>query len=180
MSECGFCFLKNDNNQSFERTVCLRINENDLDYSRNGLCSKDYNQNSSLSIDSRRPMFTFNYCPSNYAYLIIIGLVFYLIVFASGLGSQPWVVNSEIFPLNYRSACFSLTVAVNWLSNTFVSLTFLSSMQLLTESGTFLVYFFFSFCGLIYFYFKLPETRNLKLEEIEKLFCEAKSDKNKN
>ena len=80
------------------------------------------------------------------------------------------MVNSEIYPLNFRSSCFSLAVAFNWLSNTIVSMTFLWFIELLTETGTFLVYFLFSLVGLVYFWRHLPETKGKQLEEIEKLF----------
>lgn len=92
---------------------------------------------------------------------------------------MPWVINSEIFPLSYRSACFSLSTSMNWVSNTIVSLTFLSLIESLSETGTFLIYASFSLLGLVYFYFNLPETRNRKLEEIEKLFG-AKPQKTQN
>lgn len=80
------------------------------------------------------------------------------------------MVNSEIYPLNFRTGCFSLSVAFNWSSNTLVSLTFLSLIGALTETGTFLIYLFFSLVGLIYFSFSLPETKGKTLEEIDKLF----------
>lgn len=140
---------------------------NDIDGKNiDGWCSSGFNE----TLLPSPSIFATDSCPSDYSYLILLGLVFYLCLFASGLGSVPWTVNSEIFPFNYRSACFSLTVSMNWLSNTFVSITFLSLIQLVTESGTFLIYFCFSLIGLIYFYFELPETKGKTLEEIEKLF----------
>lgn len=172
LSKCGFCFV--NNGDQFEST-CLTVDENDLDHSITGWCSRGYNQTL-----NGRPIFAFNNCPSDYAYLIVLGLVFYLVVFASGLGSQPWVINSEIYPLEYRSGCFSLAVAFNWLSNTIVSLTFLPLIQLLTETGTFLIYFLFALIGLVYFYFELPETKGRSLEEIESLFIKPKSSNVKN
>lgn len=63
-----------------------------------------------------------------------------------------------------------MTVSVNWMSNTLVSLTFLSLIQQLGETGTFMIYFSISLIGLVFFYFKLPETKGKKLEDIEKIF----------
>lgn len=186
MQECGFCYTKDN----FEST-CLPVDDANQAYSKSkfdefleilyfvlkfisvnlisdGWCFKSFNI--STSELKSVPIFTTNSCPSDYSYLIILGLVLYLCIFASGLGCMPWVINSEIFPLKYRSGCFSLAVSMNWASNTLVSLTFLSFIQILTESGTFLIYFFFSLLGLVYFYFELPETKGKKLEEIEKLF----------
>ena len=162
-SECGFCFAKDENDL---RSTCLPVDASDLEHSLVGWCSAGYNRTEHTG----KLVFAPNHCPSDKAYLIIVGLIFYLVVFASGLGSQPWVVNSEIYPLNFRSSCFSLAVAFNWLSNTIVSMTFLYFAQLLTEAGVFGIYFFFSLVGLTYFWRHLPETKGKQLEEIEKLF----------
>lgn len=117
-----------------------------------------------------QPTFAASNCPSDYSYLIVAGLLFYLVAFSCGLGPQVWILNSEIFPLSHRSACFSLGVACNWLSNTLVSLTFLYFIEWLTETGAFLIYFSFALAGCIYFWAYLPETKGKKLEEIEQLF----------
>ena len=77
--ECGFCFAKNGTEL---RSTCLPVSKNDPDHSLDGWCSADYNHDLLPS----KPIFAANNCPSDYAYLIIIGLVFYLIAFACGLG----------------------------------------------------------------------------------------------
>ena len=170
--ECGFCFTKGG--EEF-RSTCLPVDENDQYHSLGGWCeavdSNHYQLPNNLT-------FAVNNCPSSSAYLILGFLLFYLALFASGLGSQPWVIGSEIFPLPVRTACFSLTVACNWLSNTFISMTFLPFIQLLTESGTFLIYFFCSLAGLVYFWRHLPETKGKTLEEIEQLFRSEEGESN--
>lgn len=78
-SECGFCFTKGGT--EFQST-CLPVDANDLEHSSSGWCAVDYNRTAL----NGRPVFSARNCPSDYAYLIIIGLVFYLIAFACGLG----------------------------------------------------------------------------------------------
>ena len=41
--------------------------------------------------------FVAQYCPTDYAPMIVIGLCLYLISFQSGLGPVPWIVNAEVF-----------------------------------------------------------------------------------
>ena len=78
-SECGFCFTKSGDEL---QSTCLPVDETDPDHSLDGWCSKDYNQ----TLLGGRPIFSAQNCPSKYAYLIIIGLILYLIAFACGLG----------------------------------------------------------------------------------------------
>ena len=99
--ECGFCFTKNGT--EFQST-CLPVSKNDPDHSLDGWCSADYNQslftaddyflfddNETSPIDNRTSVlgklkFAVTYCPTDYAYLIIVGLILYLVAFATGLG----------------------------------------------------------------------------------------------
>ena len=41
-------------------------------------------------------------CPGPYLPLIIGGVVLYLAAFSPGLGTVPWSVNAEIFPVEVR------------------------------------------------------------------------------
>ncbi|KAK4337420.1 hypothetical protein RND71_043877 [Anisodus tanguticus] len=160
--KCGFCFVdsKSDNLNSY----CL-LKDNSDEYST-GLCSyQNYTSNANSN-----SIFTTKICPSIYSYFIIIFIMIYLFNFAYGMGCMPWTINSEIFPLKYRSTCFGITTSMNWLSNTIISLTFLTIVDAIGGSGAFLIYFSFAFLGLIYFWFSLPETKGKNLEEIEKLF----------
>ena len=42
-------------------------------------------------------------CPSRYTGFIVVGLLLYLAAFAPGMGTVPWAVNAEIYPLQVRS-----------------------------------------------------------------------------
>nr|VDD39756.1 unnamed protein product [Brassica oleracea] len=41
-------------------------------------------------------------CPSKFGFLAIVFLGLYIVVYAPGMGTVPWIVNSEIYPLRYR------------------------------------------------------------------------------
>lgn len=42
-------------------------------------------------------------CPSRYTGFIVAGLLLYLAAFAPGMGTVPWAVNAEIYPLQVRA-----------------------------------------------------------------------------
>jgi SP family myo-inositol transporter-like MFS transporter 13 len=44
-------------------------------------------------------VFASDYCPSDVAWIVVLGLCSYLFFFAPGMGPMPWTINSEIYPL---------------------------------------------------------------------------------
>ena len=48
-------------------------------------------------------LFAADYCPSDVAWIVVLGLCLYLFFFAPGMGPMPWTINSEIYPLWARS-----------------------------------------------------------------------------
>lgn len=108
-------------------------------------------------------------CPSKNGWLALIGLALYIISFSPGMGTVPWVVNSEIYPLRYRGVCGGIAATSNWISNLIVAQSFLS----LTEAiGTSWAFFMFGVIAIIALFFVIvfvPETKGLPMEDIEKM-----------
>ncbi|PRQ59468.1 putative major facilitator, sugar transporter, major facilitator superfamily [Rosa chinensis] len=44
-------------------------------------------------------------CPSKVGFFAVILLGLYIIIYALGMGTKPWIVNSEIYPLRFRGTC---------------------------------------------------------------------------
>ncbi|KAL0305472.1 UNVERIFIED_CONTAM: putative inositol transporter 2 [Sesamum radiatum] len=63
-------------------------------------------------------------CPSSFGWLALIGLALYIIFFSPGMGSVPWIVNSEIYPLRFRGVCGGIAATANWISNLIVAQSF--------------------------------------------------------
>lgn len=110
-----------------------------------------------------------NGCPSKFGFMAVVLLGLYIISYSPGMGTAPWIVNSEIYPLRYRGIGGGIAAVSNWVSNLIVSETFLTLTQALGSSGTFLLFAGFSSLGLVAIYFLVPETKGLQFEEVEKM-----------
>ena len=58
-------------------------------------------------------------------YVCIAGVYFFVIMFATGPGSIPWFLVSEMFGVGARGLATSLAVACNWSANFLVFIAFL-------------------------------------------------------
>ncbi|KAF8108965.1 hypothetical protein N665_0104s0272, partial [Sinapis alba] len=108
-------------------------------------------------------------CPSKFGYLAIIFLGLYIIAYAPGMGTVPWIVNSEIYPLRYRGLAGGIAAVSNRSLNLVVSETFLTLTHEVGSSGTFLLFAVSSATGLVFIWMLVPETKGLQFEEVEKL-----------
>ncbi|GES78629.1 proton myo-inositol cotransporter-like [Rhizophagus clarus] len=85
-------------------------------------------------------------CPSLkpiYTWFTLVSLVIYVMAYALGLGHAPWLIQSEIFPLNVRGRATGIGTATNWLFNLVISVSFLPLTELITTTGTFWLYAIF-------------------------------------
>lgn len=99
---------------------------------------------------------------------IAMGCTFlYIICFAFSLGVMLWLVVSEIFPLEVRATAMSVAVFSCWLWNFVVASTFLTMLNALGPSSTFLIYAILCVASFIFCYYKVPETKGVTLEQIE-------------
>lgn len=81
----------------------------------------------------------------------------------------PWVLNSEMFDQNVRTLAQAFAAANNWLWNFLVARF---TPQMFTAMG-YGVYFFFAalmIFSAIFVWFLIPETKNIPLEAIDRLF----------
>jgi sugar porter (SP) family MFS transporter len=100
------------------------------------------------------------------SWIALVCLIVYIASFAIGLGPVFWLMISEIFPLSVRSPAMSVSTVGNWTSNFLVSSFFLSLTTAITKQGTFWLYAGFGVLALIFFYARVPETKDRSLEEI--------------
>ncbi|CAL4998110.1 unnamed protein product [Urochloa decumbens] len=104
-----------------------------------------------------------------FALVLIVLIAAYVAAFAWSWGPLGWLVPSEIFPLEVRSAGQSITVAVNFLFTTFVAQSFLA-MLCHMKAGIFFFFAAWIVFMTTFVYLLLPETKGLPLEQVGELW----------
>ncbi|PWA92013.1 major facilitator, sugar transporter-like, Major facilitator superfamily domain protein [Artemisia annua] len=98
--------------------------------------------------------------------LAVTGILLYIGAFSAGMGAIPWVIMSEIFPINIKGAAGSLATLVNWFGAWLISFTF-NYLVSWSSYGTFIIYAAV-YAGAIVFVIKMvPETKGRTLEQIQ-------------
>ncbi|XP_027164934.1 sugar transporter ERD6-like 16 isoform X1 [Coffea eugenioides] len=98
--------------------------------------------------------------------LAVSGVLIYIAAFSIGMGAVPWVIMSEIFPINVKGAAGSLVVLVNWIGAWAVSFTF-NFLMSWSSTGTFFIYAGFCVLTVLFVARLVPETKGKTLEEVQ-------------
>ncbi|KAK7831503.1 sugar transporter erd6-like 5 [Quercus suber] len=93
--------------------------------------------------------------------LALVGVLVYMGSYSFGMVGIPWIIVSEIFPINVKGSAGTLCNLVNWFASCLVSYTFNFLFE--WSSAAFAVWVFFTsfHCKLV------PETKGRTLEEIQ-------------
>merc|ERR1712025_454516 len=102
-------------------------------------------------------------------WLSVVSTLFYVVFFAVGPGSIPWMITAELFSQGPRPAAMSVAVLINWCANFLVAIGF-PTMQTMLENYTFLPFSMFLAIFWVFTYKKVPETKNKTFDEIATLF----------
>lgn len=118
-------------------------------------------------------------CPGGKSggWFALASLVFYVAMYALGLGNVPWLLQSEIFTPRLRGLAGGIATSVNWVSNLIIAITFLSLTQAITAAGTFWMYGLIGVIGWCLVYKMVPETKGKSLEEIQEMFSRQRKDR---
>ncbi|KAL4566363.1 hypothetical protein LXL04_030477 [Taraxacum kok-saghyz] len=101
--------------------------------------------------------------------LSLVGVVGMIIGFSLGMGPIPWIIMSEILPVNLKGLAGSVATLANWFICWVVTLT---APLLLSWSsgGTFTLYMVMSGITVVFAGLLVPETKGKTLEEIQSSF----------
>ncbi|KAK7331318.1 hypothetical protein VNO77_25540 [Canavalia gladiata] len=103
--------------------------------------------------------------PKWYAIIVVVGICVYVAGFAWSWGPLGWLVPSEIFPLEVRSAAQSINVSVNMIF-TFAIAQIFTTMLCHMKFGLFIFFAFFVVVMSLFIYKFLPETKGVPIEEM--------------
>ncbi|KAL3724569.1 hypothetical protein ACJRO7_029701 [Eucalyptus globulus] len=109
--------------------------------------------------------------PGWYAIIVVICICTFAAAFAFSWGPLGWLVPSEIFPLEIRSAAQSIVVSVNMFFTFLIAQIFLT-MLCHMKFGLFIFFAFFVALMTAFIYFFLPETKNIPIEEMSRVWEE--------
>lgn len=96
----------------------------------------------------------------------------YVFVIAYGLGIGPvsFTLNAESYPLNVRALGVSLSMSLNWILDFVLSMSWPKMADSMTVSGGLYFYGAWNFVAFVITFFLIPETKQLTLEELDKVF----------
>ncbi|KAE9600099.1 putative major facilitator, sugar transporter, major facilitator superfamily [Lupinus albus] len=101
--------------------------------------------------------------------LSLVGIVAMVIAFSAGMGAIPWIIMSEILPINIKGLAGSVATLASWLFSWLVTLT--ANLLLGWNSGgTFTIYTAVCIFTVGFVSIWVPETKGKTLEEIQLLF----------
>ncbi|KAJ4719537.1 Sugar transporter ERD6 [Melia azedarach] len=108
----------------------------------------------------------YHMAPDAVPVLAVTGVLIYIGFFSFGMGPIPWVIMSEIFPLNIKGTGGSLVTLVNWIGSWVISYSFIFLMNW-SSYGVFFLYGAFCAVSMIFTIKYVPETKGRTLEEIQ-------------
>ncbi|KAH1194843.1 Sugar transporter ERD6-like 7 [Glycine max] len=98
--------------------------------------------------------------------LAVTGILVYIGSFSIGMGAIPWVVMSEIFPVNIKGLAGSVATLVNWFGAWLCSYTFNFFMSW-SSYGTFILYAAINALAILFIIVAVPETKGKSLEQLQ-------------
>ncbi|KAI4374981.1 hypothetical protein MLD38_012908 [Melastoma candidum] len=104
-----------------------------------------------------------------FSILAVVGVVLMVVTFSLGVGAIPWVIMSEILPINIKGLAGSVATLFNWLFSFVVTMT-ANLMLDWSSGGTFTIYMVVCAFTVAFVAIWVPETKGRALEEIQRSF----------
>ncbi|KAL2659943.1 hypothetical protein AAZX31_03G131200 [Glycine max] len=98
--------------------------------------------------------------------LAVTGILVYIGSFSIGMGAIPWVVMSEIFPVNVKGLAGSVATLTNWFGAWLCSYTF-NFLMSWSSYGTFILYAAINALAILFIIVAVPETKGKSLEQLQ-------------
>ena len=100
-------------------------------------------------------------------YMVLLGIVGFIVGFSVSLGPVMWAMFSEIFPNHIRAKAISFVGAANAFTSFLVATIFPIELEYLGSANTYMIYGVFMALCLLFVYKYVPETKAKSLEDLE-------------
>ncbi|KAK6804897.1 hypothetical protein RDI58_002681 [Solanum bulbocastanum] len=98
--------------------------------------------------------------------MVYAGILLFSVSFTMGMGGTPWIIMSEILPINIKGSAGSLMTLINCFTSWIVSYAFNFLFEW-NAAGTFFLFAFFCGSVVVFVAMLVPETKGRTLEEIQ-------------
>ena len=109
-------------------------------------------------------------CNTHLAPLAITSIILYNIAYAFGWGPIPWMLISELLPMQVRGVAGGITALSDWGTAAIVVGFYLNYAKLVKPWGAWWSFSLLNFLGVLFVIFLIPETKGKTLEEIQLQF----------
>ena len=107
---------------------------------------------------------------TNFGYLAVVCVVFFIISFSLAWGPIPWSMMSELMPNHVRTLAGSIATFINWTFAAIITSCFHKYATFVTEAGAFWSFTIVMAFAVVLVIVFLPETKGHSLEEIQEHF----------
>uniref|UniRef100_A0A0D3E869 Major facilitator superfamily (MFS) profile domain-containing protein n=1 Tax=Brassica oleracea var. oleracea TaxID=109376 RepID=A0A0D3E869_BRAOL len=126
-----------------------------------------------VDVSGRRSLLLKNNCwETGTPILALISVMVYFASYGLGMGPLPWIVASEIYPVDVKGAAGTVCNLVTSISSWVVTYFFSFLLQW-SSTGTFILFATVMFLGFVFTAKLVPETKGKSLEEIHSLFYDS-------
>ncbi|XP_043711457.1 sugar transporter ERD6-like 6 [Telopea speciosissima] len=98
--------------------------------------------------------------------LSVVGIMTFVVTISLGIAPIPWIIMSEIMPVDIKSLAGSVATLCNWLGAWIITMTANLLLDWST-AGTFALYTVMSALTVVFVTLWVPETKGRTLEEIQ-------------
>lgn len=102
--------------------------------------------------------------------LTLPSIFIFTMFYSVGPGPVTFGYAAEVFPLEMRATLMATATSLTWCLNFVVSFTWPEMVETMGLTGAFILYGIMNIVGWLYSWFVLPETKNISLEEMDKIF----------
>ena len=111
-------------------------------------------------------------CNTQYGPLAVVSIVIFVLSLAAGFGPVPWILMSEITPLQVRGLASGIAILVNWATAAIVVGFYLEYADVVRVWFAWWSFAVLNAAGVLFVIVFVKETKGKTLEDIEKYYRE--------